>query len=418
MKHPLDFEEFEPCDMATWHSLVKKELGDKSYDSLLWKDENGIVIEPYLIRNENTILIPSNTRDNWQIAQTCVFEEDQKWNTSILDALQGGAQYITLDFQNHDNSILNIILKEVHLEFISIRFINHPNPEKLLIEFHKIIVERGLNINDITGSILGKFSSNLQIESFLEFAIKNLPNFHLVEVNAAELHNKGANAVIEIAFALSDGHQKLFELIETGLSVKEANKLILFNLGVGSSYFVEIAKFRVLRQLWDFILSKYDSQLAAEDKNFFVLAETSLRNQVEADIHNNILRATTQCMSAVLGGADAVNVHAYNAVTGNADQNSKRIARNIQHLLIEESYLDQAINAADGSYYLLELQKQLSDKAWELFTQMEAQGGIKNSSGLIENLLSEINTERELAIQKVKRVVVGLNKYQPSIHKA
>ena len=410
MKQPLNFKDFGPCDMETWRNMVKKELGDKPYENIVWKDENGLSLEPYLNIDGNLQAISITNQKNWQIAQTFPSENDAEWNQSILTALMGGVQHLTLDFRNQNFCNIGSVLKDVLLDVISIRFINHPDPLKLLQNFNQFAVSLDLDLAKVSGSIRVDQSDEMLLNQIAFYCKTSLPSFHAVEIDGIGFHNRGANAVLEISASLSVAHNRLFQLMKNGMSLREVNSQLQFNVGVSSSYFVEIAKIRVLRQLWNFILTNYDSSIDQEKDRCLIYAETSLRTQVEADIHNNLLRTATQTMSTIIGGADVVNTLPYNAFKEKSDVTSMRLARNIQHLLIEESYLGAASNAVSGTYYISEIVEQLADKVWSLFRDIENKG--VDAPEYISSLLKQQNDVRNLEIEQGKRIVVGLNKYQ------
>lgn len=415
MKQSLDFKEFGPCEPETWIALVSKELGDKPFESLIWKDENGLSLQPYYSDRGQQLLSHGSPKTNWQIAQSFGAQNDRSWNESILNALAGGVQFLVLDFKGRSDANLDVILKDVLIDIITIRFINNPEPLSLLKQFYQLATGRGIDTKALKGSVLSDHTDISSFVAIAEFCNKYLPAFHAIEIDGVSLHNRGANAVLEVAAVLHEAHQQLFALMESGITASEANDKLFFSFGIGSSYFVEMAKLRVFRELWSFILSSYDSALHDAGMNVFVYAETSARNQVVADIHNNLLRATTQSMSAILGGADALNTIPYNAVAATDDVNSMRLARNIQHLLIEESYLNESREAVNGSYYIGEVEKQLTEKIWMLFKELESKGD--RAQKFIQEQVILQSEERNKEIEDKKRVVVGLNKYQQATQK-
>ena len=144
-----------------------------------------------------------------------------------------------------------------------------------------------------------------------------------------------------------------------------------------------------------------------------ITAEPSHRNKTTTDYNVNILRTTTEMMSAVLGGADRVMNHPYDLRFNQPNAFGDRIARNQLHLLKYESYFDELPNVMDGSYYLEALQKEMKEKAWALFLEIEQHGGwltaIENN-----NIQSKIEIARQAEAKQFKEgalVLVGTNKY-------
>jgi methylmalonyl-CoA mutase len=145
------------------------------------------------------------------------------------------------------------------------------------------------------------------------------------------------------------------------------------SISIGKSYFVEIAKLRALRILWNNVLQAYGATLAPAE-----IVVSFTRDSQDENIHTNMIRAATQTMSAVIGGADRIYVLPANAATGvPSDAFTRRIARNVQHLLQLESYFDKVIDPAAGSYYIEKMTELLAQNAWSQFQRMEKDGDFK-----------------------------------------
>lgn len=229
------------------------------------------------------------------------------------------------------------------------------------------------------------------------------------EISTVELYNQGANATQELAFALAKGMEVL-NSYEEG-SIEKLAPTRSFSLCIGNDFFLEIAKFRALRLLWANIVQQYKPH---ESKSVFtrITAQTSDRVFTEVEPYTNLLRGTTQAMSAIIGGADKVLVKPFNSKIGANDQ-SKRLAQNIHHILKYEGRLEKVLDAGAGSWYLEKLTETLAQKAWELLQTIEKQGGYNacNEAGWIDAEIEKVNTVRNAAIENGEDIVVGMNKY-------
>ena len=249
----------------------------------------------------------------------------------------------------------------------------------------------------------------------IRFADENLPNIRSLGVDAVDFHNAGASSTQELAYALAIGTEMMAQLTDAGLKPKQVASHIFFRLGIGSSYFPEIAKFRASRLLWATILGSFGLDEDEADA-FRIHAITSRWNKALYDAHTNMLRTTTEAMSAAIGGCDLLVVEPYDAIFRHPDSFAHRIAINQQHLLKEESYLSSVADPAGGSYYIEKLTEQMAESAWEQFQEIEQQGGFLQAveSGFIKQSVAR---SRDTEMQRArirKETIVGVNQYPDS----
>jgi methylmalonyl-CoA mutase len=201
----------------------------------------------------------------------------------------------------------------------------------------------------------------------------------------------------------------LDKLTGLGINIEQIVHKLEFSLAIGTNYFMEIAKIRSLRFLWSRILEAYQSPVT----NCQINCQTSYFYDSTLDSHTNMLRATTESMSAVIGGCDSLTIHGYDAVFNKGTSElSERIARNISVLLSDESYLGKSIDVSAGSYYIENLTNDLSAKAWELFLTIEQKGGILQAfeEEFIQNEIEQAYQQKVEALQNGK-IMVGVNKF-------
>lgn len=214
-------------------------------------------------------------------------------------------------------------------------------------------------------------------------------------IRADFLHEAGATAVEELGFSLA-------EAIEACAAGK--NEPPLFVFAIGSNYFFEIAKLRAARLLWATAVSAFD---AAEKKpqTIRIHARTARANKSIFDPYTNLLRATTEAASAMVGGCDSLAVGAFGF--------DSHLSMNVQRVLREESYLTAVADAAGGSYYIESLTETLAEAAWKLFQQVEAAGGWKAAlaSGMVDKALTTAREAKAAAISSRRRTMVGVNNF-------
>lgn len=185
-----------------------------------------------------------------------------------------------------------------------------------------------------------------------------------------------------------------------------------FKIAVGSHYFFEIAKIRALRLLWRTLAKEYGAPAECH-----ITAHPSERNKTLYGYNVNLLRSTTECMSAILGGADTVCNLPYDAIYHKDNEFAERIARNQLLILKEESYFDDVKNPATGSYYIESLTCQLAERALVLFKDIEANGGLlkqlKNNT--IQRKIRESAKKEQRRFDSGEEILVGTNAYQTKV---
>ncbi|MEI9971582.1 MAG: methylmalonyl-CoA mutase family protein [Ignavibacteriota bacterium] len=209
-------------------------------------------------------------------------------------------------------------------------------------------------------------------------------------IRADLLHESGAHAIQELGYGIAAGVERLAELTAT-LPVDTIASQVEFIFAVGPSYFIEIAKLRAARMLWAQAVSAF----GATDETACRMrlhVRTPRRNKSTYDRYTNLLRATTEALSAAVGGCDSLTVDPFGF--------EPHLAENVQHILKEESHLDAVADPAGGSYYIEALTDLLAREAWKLFQQVEAQGGYAaaTASGSIDKALAETRAARAKAL--------------------
>ncbi len=207
-------------------------------------------------------------------------------------------------------------------------------------------------------------------------------------IRADHFHNAGATAVQELAFALAAGVERL----------AAGDRDLSFVFAVGSNYFFEIAKLRAIRLLWT-----QATRAFGVPATLVLHVRTAIANKSLYDPYTNLLRVTTEALSAVLGGCDALIVEPF--------EFSDRLAVNVQLLLKHEAHLDQAADPAAGSYYVEWLTDALAREAWKLFQQVEAKGGFSRSQAFIGETIETSRKALEAAVSSRRRTLVGVNNY-------
>ena len=308
-------------------------------------------------------------------------------NETALNHLMTGSNALTIDLNDFDETACNIVVNGIKFEYITASFIYHTEAQIIWLKEH--FENKGFSLS---------LSTDLPEATIID-------EVRSITIKGTDVQRSGGNVAQELAWCLHKGHQELYRLLTHGLSVQKATEQIKFQLGIGGNYFFEIAKMRSLRSLWYEVVQAY-----TEDKQLgkaYIEAQTGFLNKSLRDPHTNLLRQTTEALSAVVGGIDELSILPYNFYAEKPDLNStQRLATNIGLLMKEESYLDKVIDPSGGSYNIEELTEKISDKAWSVFQQLE----IGEQSKFEESI-------RAVAAKRIQRVSneddlhIGVNKY-------
>ncbi|MDR2358666.1 MAG: methylmalonyl-CoA mutase family protein [Prevotellaceae bacterium] len=422
------FSEFPPIPTEQWETVIQKDLKGADYDKkLIWKTPEGINVRPYYRAGDLQNIKGMHSAkagNNWLVRQDFDAREDvAAANRDALDALNKGVDSIgfRLKKEGIDAGNLDILLKDIDVSAAEINFKGACNASVELLDLFlkkaKDDTRGAIDFDPLRRLTLhGVFSSDEQtafeqLKQMVEKA-KSLPFFRTVGVGASVFHNAGSTIVQELAFGLAVGSEYLHRLTDAGINAGDAAQKIKFTFAVGASYFMELAKFRAARVLWAAIVKAYGvAPDAAAIMN--IHAVTSAWNQTVYDPNVNMLRATTEAMSATLAGVDSLEVLPFDKPIRKPSVFSNRIARNTQIILKEESYFDRVADPASGSYYIETLTSAIAEEAWKLFKQVEEKGGYLAAfkAGFIQEQIKASAQKRDMNIATRRQILLGSNQY-------
>ena len=433
--------EFPAISTQEWKDKIVADLKGADFDKrLVWRTNEGFNVNPYYRREDLEGLstpnvmpgeypyVRSTRMDNeWLIRQDIHVIDPKEANAKALDILNKGVTSLgfKLSRDQVNKETLAILLKGIMPEAIELNFTCCISvASKLAGALVEYLTGAGANVKECKGSInfdpfkkqLVKGISNPQWVAMcteLLGAIRPLPSFRVLTVNALNISNAGAYIYQELGYALAWGAELLDKLGDAGYSIEELTSRIKFVFGVGSNYFMELAKFRAARWLWAEIVGAYGDQYKGEAAKIHMHAVTSTWNKTIYDAHVNLLRTQTEAMSATLGGVDSLTVQPFDVTYQESDNFSERIARNQQLLLKEESHFEKVIDPAAGSYYLEHLTNAIAGEAWKLFLAVEEEGGFAAAAeaGAVQKAVNASNTKRHAAVAARKEIFLGTNQF-------
>lgn len=239
----------------------------------------------------------------------------------------------------------------------------------------------------------------------------NYPHVTAVGVNTAVYHHAGATAAQDIAFGMASAVEYLRAMTAAGMNLDDAARQIHFRISVGTHHFLSIAKLRAARQLWSRVVEACGGSADAAAMKMHV--RTSNRVLTQRDPYVNLLRNTVGVFSAGVGGADAITSVPFDHLTGLSDDFSRRVARNTVLILQEEAHLHRVIDPAGGSWFLDQLTEQVADKAWEVFQEVEGNGGMLQAlqSGWVAGQIDSAFAPRAKDIARRKEGITGVSEF-------
>ena len=442
--------EFPPITTETWEEVVTKDLKGADYDKkLVWKTMEGFSVRPYYriedLKNlqhlgtaPNVFPFVRGTKgdNDWLIRQGyCAHENLEKANKEALKGLMAGVTSISFCIDGSKPLSTNdfaTLLKDIEISAVEVNFegCQCATPE-IISAFLEYAKSKGVGANQLAASFdldplrILTTTGALCCENFkvaLKKCIdltKDYPNIRVIGVEGYAFNDAGATIVQELGYALSMGSEYLNALIDTGFSADEAAKKIKFTLSVSSNYFMEIAKFRAARLLWANIVKAYGAK-DDESAKIMVHAVTSQWNMTAYDAYVNMLRGTTEAMSASLAGVHSLEVLPFDFAIREPAEFGNRIAKNVQILLKEESHFDKINDPAAGSYYIENLTASIAEQAWKLFTSVEDKDGYIKAfkSGDIQAEIKATAQKRDMNIATKREILLGTNQYPNFTEKA
>lgn len=430
----LTFEEFREPTFEEWREVAIASLKGAPFDKLTTRTPEAITLQPLYTAEQTADIaaqytVPgefpfvrgtSATPAAWQVAQEIAYRDPAQFNAALRHDLERGQTAINITrFKPMIGAIDDMraaldgidlaawpFVAQTGLAEGAMLFALADNPADL----------RGFIGFDPLGSLvrLGIVRQTAAYDAaaaLTRYALDHAPNVRTIMIDVRRYHDAGASAVEEIAYALATGAEYIRELTGRGLSVDEVCGKMTFALGIGADFFMQIAKFRAARSLWAHVVRAFGGD--DESAKMHVYAATGNTNKARLDAYNNMLRTTTEALSAAIAGVDAMHVAPFDETLRVPDEFSRRIARNQQIILQEEVNLSRVIDPAGGSYAVEHLTDAIGRSAWEAFQHIEAEGGIVAAltDGRIQAALKAQAAERSARYATRRERLVGVNMY-------
>ena len=466
-------KDFPANTHAEWLAAVEKELKGKPFDkTLVKKSYEGIDIQPmYFVHDLDGLpqvdTLPgeapymrgtsaSGHRINaWNIAQEITLADAEAFNRAAQYDLSRGQNSLNIvldcaslrgldpeqapaDLVGKEGLSLSsvtdakIALAGIDLTAQPCRLTCGPLGIAPAALIAALVEEQGQSVADLQGSLVvdplgvlaveGKLGTSLataydRMAQLTRWAMAHAPKLRTVTVGTDGYRNSGGNAVQDIAFALATGVAYIRALQERGLAINDIAARMSFEFAIGNDFFMEIAKFRAARLAWSQVVASFDGDVEAQ--KMVIHARTATWNKTEVDPWVNMLRVSTEAFSGIAGGVDSMHVSPFDEIFRTPNEFSRRIARNVHIVLKEEGHFDKVVDPAGGCWYVEKITAQLAEKAWKLFQDVEAAGGMLAA---LEQDLPQ-GAVAQTAAQRAKNVAtrtdrfVGTNMYPNLLEK-
>ncbi|WP_424931379.1 methylmalonyl-CoA mutase [Amaricoccus macauensis] len=456
-------------DIAKWEALAEKELKARSLEDLKWKTLEGIEVKPLYTSADTAEMeetlpgVAPFTRGvratmyagrPWTIRQYAGFSTAEESNAFYRKALAAGQQGVSVAFDlathrgydsDHERVVgdvgkagvaidsvedMKILFDGIPLDQVSVSMTMNGAVIPTLANFIVTGEEQGHDRSVLSGTIQNDILKEFMVRNtyiyppepsmriiadIIEYTSNEMPRFNSISISGYHMQEAGANLVQELAYTLADGREYVRTAMAAGMDIDKFAGRLSFFFAIGMNFFMEAAKLRAARLLWDRIMTDLGAQ-NARSKMLRTHCQTSGVSLQEQDPYNNVIRTAYEAMSAVLGGTQSLHTNALDEAIALPTEFSARIARNTQLILQEETGVTKVVDPLAGSYYVEALTKELADKAWELIEEVEEMGGMTKAvaSGMPKLRIEETAARRQALIDRGDDVIVGVNKYRLS----
>ncbi len=432
--------DFPPASRDDWRKLADGVLKGAPFEKLVGKTYDGLRIDPIYERARNATAIPARVAGApWQIMQRVDHPDAAIANAQALHDLENGATGLTIVFAGANGArgcglpptreALSRVLDGVYLDAgIGIEFEIGPQSRDMGQHLAELLAARkiapsAVNVRfgldpigggGVRGSSHGPWDSIAKVFGAKIVQLAKI-GFRgpFAPADGRVIHDAGGSEAQELAYVLAVGVTYLRALEGAGIALDDARRMIYARLSADADQFLTMAKFRALRLLW----ARIEQSCGLTPQPMFIVAETSWRMLTQRDPDVNMLRATIATFSAGLGGANSVSVLPHTLALGLPDAFARRIARNTQLVLLEESNLDKVSDPAAGSGGIETLTKQLCEAAWTQFQEIEKAGGVFAAleKNIIQPKVAAVRAARDVNIAKRKDVLTGASEF-PNLH--
>ena len=454
--------------LEEWQALATKQMKGLTPEEMEWHTPEGVPIKVLYTQEDVKNLEFANTMPGmapyvrgpqatmyagrpWTIRQYAGFSTAEESNAFYRKNLKAGAQGVSVAFDlathrgydsDHErvtgdvgkagvaiDSVedMKILFDGIPLDKVSVSMTMNGAVLPILANYIVAAEEQGVSQEKLSGTIqndiLKEFmvrntyvyppaSSMKIIGDIIGYTTEHMPKYNSISISGYHIQEAGADAALELAYTLSDGREYVRTAIAAGLDVDKFAPRLSFFWGISMNFYMEIAKLRAGRLLWNRIMKEFNPT-NPKSSMLRTHSQTSGWSLTEQDPYNNVVRTTIEAMAAIFGGTQSLHTNALDEAVALPTEFSARIARNTQIILQEETGITQVVDPWGGSYMMETLTQNMADKAWALIEEIEEKGGMAKAieEGLPKMRIEESAAKKQARIDRGEDVIVGVNKY-------
>ncbi len=454
--------------LADWEALATKQTKGLTPEELTWKTPEGIDIKPLYTSADLEGLEYADTFPGmapyvrgpmatmyagrpWTIRQYAGFSTAEESNAFYRKNLKAGAQGVSVAFdlathRGYDSDHprvsgdvgkagvaidsvedMKILFDGIPLDKVSVSMTMNGAVLPILANYIVAGEEQGVSTEQLAGTIQNDILKEFMVRNtyiyppspsmkiigdIIAFASDHMPKFNTISISGYHIQEAGADAALELAYTLSDGREYVRTALSAGLDVDAFAPRLSFFWGVSMNFYMEIAKMRAGRLLWNRIMSEFEPK-NPKSSMLRTHSQTSGWSLTEQDPYNNVVRTTIEAMAAVFGGTQSLHTNALDEAVALPTEFSARIARNTQIIIQEETGITQVADPWGGSYMMESLTQEIADKAWALIEEIEENGGMAKAieAGIPKLRIEESAAKKQARIDRGEDVIVGVNKH-------
>jgi methylmalonyl-CoA mutase len=452
-----------------WKKAAEKQMKGKPIETLTWHTPEGIDIKPLYTAADTANLPYADTMPGfepflrgpqatmyagrpWTIRQYAGFSTAEESNAFYRKALASGGQGVSVAFdlathRGYDSDHprvtgdvgkagvaidsvedMKILFDSIPLDKVSVSMTMNGAVLPVLAGYVVAAEEQGVGQDQLAGTIQNDILKEFMVRNtyiyppqpsikiigdIIAYTARNMPKFNSISISGYHIQEAGADAALELAYTLADGKEYIRTAIAAGLDIDEFAGRLSFFWGISMNFYMEIAKLRAGRLLWDRIVAEFNPK-DARSKMLRTHCQTSGWSLTEQDPYNNVVRTTIEAMAAVFGGTQSLHTNALDEAIALPTEFSSRIARNTQLVIQEETGITKVVDPWGGSYMMESLTQALADKAWTMIEEIEERGGMAKAieTGLPKLRIEESAAKKQARIDRSEDVIVGVNKYR------
>ena len=449
--------------------MATADLRGADPDTLVWETPEGIAVQPLYTAADveglaHVDTIPGAepflrgvratmyTGRPWTIRQYAGFSTAEESNAFYRRNLAAGQQGVSVAFDlathrgydsDHPRVVgdvgkagvaidsvedMKILFDGIPLEKMSVSMTMNGAVLPVLASFVVAGEEQGVSQDQLSGTIQNDILKEFMVRNtyiyppepsmrivadIIEHTAEHMPRFNSISISGYHMQEAGATADLELAFTIADGWEYARFAARRGLDIDRFAPRLSFFFAIGMNFFMEVAKLRAARLLWDRVIATFDPT-NPQSRMLRTHCQTSGVSLTEQDPYNNVVRTAVEAMAAVLGGTQSLHTNSFDEALGLPTDFSARIARNTQLIIQEETGIPKVVDPLGGSYYVESLTEALADRAWTIIEEVEALGGMTKAveSGMPKLRIEEAAARRQARVDRGQEVIVGVNKYR------